>query len=437
MNDSEQSHCGYSHSNLDHRGLWINTNNTIIENNTITNNYYGIILENAHHNIIRNNNATNNAFSFYLQGSSYNTFSGNTLTNNAFSFYLQGSSYNTFSGNNATNNFLAGFVLGGSYNNLTGNTATNNNQEGFTLDGSYNNLTGNTATNNYRGFYLYGSNNNLTGNTATNSFASFILDGSNNNLTGNTAIYLWGNYGFYMTPNSYNNTLTGNINIIFFSPPQISLFYLFCYVQQGRQQAVSNALAVDILIAPVAAGVAVAFYKKRSNLLGEKRGVYGPEGVNILVKIFTPLAALGIISIILLVNLVIPGQYEGISNELWRILSSIISSRPSALVLGASEFPWYVFTSYPFIFQDILEIDQTIMIGVHCYFFSIVHSCWYWLVLYEEMGTLPRFDKWITIHNIWRFTHIYEFYNWYISYDIRNSGSCVPDAWRKIRVQIG
>jgi len=94
MNNSELHHCGYSKdtSNDDHLGLWINTNNTHIENNTLTNNYKGIILWEAHHNTIKNNNATNNFDGFRLSGSSNNILTGNTATNNFDGFGLYDSS---------------------------------------------------------------------------------------------------------------------------------------------------------------------------------------------------------------------------------------------------------------------------------------------------------------------------------------------------------
>ncbi len=216
MNDSELSYCGFSHSNLDHCGLWINTNNTIIENNTFKNNYYGIILSDAHHNTIRDNIATKNDCGFYLKSSSYNILSGNNATNNDWrGFWFSGGSYNNLSGNTAANNHAIGFFMTlSSYNTLSGNNATKN-SDGFWLSGgSYNNVSSNNATKNSYGFGLSGgSYNNVSGNTASNNgeIGFGLSDGSHNSVSGNTATNNY-RHGFWVTRSS-NNTFRDNIAI--------------------------------------------------------------------------------------------------------------------------------------------------------------------------------------------------------------------------------
>ncbi|WXG39360.1 MAG: NosD domain-containing protein [Candidatus Freyarchaeum deiterrae] len=237
MNNSRVKYCGdNSGSWPDQQGLTVYTENTWIENNTITQGYNGLILYNSQGSTILNNTATNNNLGFYLYQSSNNTLSGNTATNNRWGFYLVDSSNNTLSGNTANNNVHDGFQLENSlYNTVSDNIATNNTGEGFYLYSSlYNTLSGNIATNNRWGFYLVdssyntlsgntankngqdgfhlenGSYNNLSGNIATNNTGQgfSLVDSSNNNISGNTATNNY--YGFYLLYNSNDNTLSGN-----------------------------------------------------------------------------------------------------------------------------------------------------------------------------------------------------------------------------------
>lgn len=196
MNNSELHYCGYNQAiGISYDGLWINTNGTIVENNSFENNENGIILCDGYYNIVRNNNATNN---------------------NWYGFLLSDSGYNTLTGNTATNNGMSGFRLVESfYNNLTGNTAANNGM-GFDLSQcDYNNLVGNVVswegvdyTHDY-GFYLFSSEyNNLTDNTVSNSNPNDIdygywlyLNSNSNNLTNDTSV---GNYRGFVLSNSSN-----------------------------------------------------------------------------------------------------------------------------------------------------------------------------------------------------------------------------------------
>ncbi len=198
MNNSELHYCGYYYesSNYDHSGLWINTNNTIIENNTFTNNDYGIVLFDAHHNTISGNNVTDSGWhGFYLNNCTYNNLFDNSALNNYFDgFALYSSSNNNLTGNSAVDNNY-GFILssGSNNNTLAGNIAVDNFDHGFALySNSYNNLSGNDATNNDEGFWLESSSyNNLTGNTATSNYKyGFLLlsSSNNNNLSGNIAL---------------------------------------------------------------------------------------------------------------------------------------------------------------------------------------------------------------------------------------------------------
>ncbi|MEX2705605.1 MAG: right-handed parallel beta-helix repeat-containing protein [Candidatus Freyrarchaeum guaymaensis] len=194
MNNSELSYCGYLEGHpYSSGGLWINTNDAIIENNTLTNNHYGIILYYAHHNTMRSNNATNNTRDgFFLYSSNNNTLSNNTATNNGNDgFELYYSSNNTFSNNTAADNGGDGLDMYGSDNNsFTNNLAQNNTGNGFWIDGDFNSFIGNTAINNGHGFLLiFALNNTLVNNIAEKNRGC----------------------GFYPSSSTDNTSLTGNI----------------------------------------------------------------------------------------------------------------------------------------------------------------------------------------------------------------------------------
>ncbi|WXG39522.1 MAG: DUF2341 domain-containing protein [Candidatus Freyarchaeum deiterrae] len=216
MNNSEIHYCGYSNwPNKEDCGPCINTDNAVIENNTFSNNYYGILLWNAYYNIIRNNNVTNNSNDgFFLDSSSNNQLINNTISyNNMYGLYLWfGSNNNNISGNTATNNVWDGFNIYNTYNNtLTGNTASNNNYGFDIFRSTYSKLMSNFAINNGDGFYMYDSSNNtLSNNTANNNGDGFFLSqSSNNTLSCNTANNN-GAAGFFLEWKSNNNTLTDN-----------------------------------------------------------------------------------------------------------------------------------------------------------------------------------------------------------------------------------
>jgi parallel beta-helix repeat protein len=173
------------------------------------------ILVRSNDSIVINNTASNNGYGIYLLSSSYNTITGNTASNNYYGIYLLSSSYNNLTSNIAnSNNFYYGIFLASSSNiTLTDNIASNN-YFGILLDSSNNNfLTSNTASNNSYGISLGSSSTNtLAGNTAnSNNYHGILLSESSNNntLTDNT-VSNNSNVGIYLDYSS-NNILTGNI----------------------------------------------------------------------------------------------------------------------------------------------------------------------------------------------------------------------------------
>ncbi|MFB0560736.1 MAG: nitrous oxide reductase family maturation protein NosD [Candidatus Lokiarchaeia archaeon] len=226
MNNSEVRYCGYWNwpfTDRDDMGLWINTNDTIIENNTFSNNHIGLILVYAHHSSIRNNNFTDNDGGLDMDYSSDNTVISNTAKGGWLGgFTLWRSSDNILMGNTAED-FDWGFMLdwvSTTNNTLVGNVAMNN-AAGFeiTRGANHNNLTGNFAINNTNdifadyGFYINSSSdNNLTGNTAVNSEYGFFVNASssNNDLFGNDAVNC-SVVGYFLGAGCVGNDLSGSV----------------------------------------------------------------------------------------------------------------------------------------------------------------------------------------------------------------------------------
>jgi parallel beta-helix repeat protein len=89
-----------------HGALFVNSQNSVIENSNITSNgYFGIQLINSHNNIIRNNTITNNdGGGIALVSSTNNYIVNNTIKNNDKGIYLANSNHNSIYHNNFINN---------------------------------------------------------------------------------------------------------------------------------------------------------------------------------------------------------------------------------------------------------------------------------------------------------------------------------------------
>nr|QNO55772.1 hypothetical protein DIJDKDOB_00003 [Methanosarcinales archaeon ANME-1 ERB7] len=258
MRDSELHGCGFQSYFLLLNGLWINTNDAIIENNSMTDNYHGIILYQSSNSTIVNNDVSSCDAGIILYRSSNNNLTQNKMNGNIYNFYISGdmdAHYNnsidtsntvdgrpiyyvkdekdqTYEGNiNAgffaaiscdnitvknlelSNNFV-GILFWKTDNSLIQNLTTRSNDKGISLQYSSNNsITGNNASSNSDyGIFLSGSSNNnsITGNNASsNYYYGISLSGSsNNNLTQNK---MNGNiYNFYISGDMdahYNNSI--------------------------------------------------------------------------------------------------------------------------------------------------------------------------------------------------------------------------------------
>jgi parallel beta-helix repeat protein len=124
---------GLNISKTDVGVLLLETNNSTISGNNITNNLYGIWLESSSDfNNISGNNVTNNGAGILLvSSSSYNSISGNNIrTNRNDGILLYSSSNNSILGNNIANNgYGIEFYFSSSYNSIFHNNFINNAQQ--------------------------------------------------------------------------------------------------------------------------------------------------------------------------------------------------------------------------------------------------------------------------------------------------------------------
>jgi parallel beta-helix repeat protein len=185
-------------------GIMSSTNITI-RDLRLTKNGEGVLLADTQNSRIENVTVSNNEIGIYLDCSSNNNLTSNTVnSNNNDGIRLWSSSNNnTLTNNNANSNTDVGIYLSSSSNNkLTSNTVNSNNEIGICLSSSsdYNTLTNNDAnSNNGDGICLaYSDNNRLTNNTAnTNTDNGIYLRYSSSNT-------IYNNY-FNNTNNACDN----------------------------------------------------------------------------------------------------------------------------------------------------------------------------------------------------------------------------------------
>lgn len=96
-----------------HSGIYLSScKNCTIENNTLSNNAFGIYTLYSKGNIISNNTVTDNReYGIAIQSSEYNNISENTASNNSRGIYFGNSDGNTLSSNIDQNNSVYGFYI--------------------------------------------------------------------------------------------------------------------------------------------------------------------------------------------------------------------------------------------------------------------------------------------------------------------------------------
>lgn len=155
-----------------------NSNNSLIENNRVEKNNYGIKIIESNNTIIRKNIASNSSGNYhgiYLSKSTNITIKTNICSNNKFGsgIWLQESPNNYIVDNILTDNHDGVFTtIGSDFLRFHNNTIETNTEYGVWIDDSENNLfTSNFIKNNNKGIYFswYSVNNELINSTIINS----------------------------------------------------------------------------------------------------------------------------------------------------------------------------------------------------------------------------------------------------------------------------
>ena len=225
-------------------GIYVISDNNIIENNTISSCLDGIRLDRAQANQIAANDINNNTNGIFLYASNANTIAHNNIRDNNIneesdcgialaysrdniiqyndlrdngdsSLSLRSSGNNTLRGNIISNNDWYGISLSESSNKnlIEMNNAVGNKDAGIYLDSSRENtIRENIASDNSRGIYLsFDSNDNILQNNNVSSNGKGIHlanHSSNNTLENNTARK--NGYGIYLTFSAGWNLIFSN-----------------------------------------------------------------------------------------------------------------------------------------------------------------------------------------------------------------------------------
>ena len=209
-------------TNFEMAGIYLGySNDSIVRNNVVNNNSFGIVLDHSENNTLSSNIANNNSYyGIYLSSSSNNTLTDNTAMNNTrYGMYFGSSDNNTLISNDANYNGRYGIYLSSSNNNtLTDNVASYNTytyiEPASMSVGSIvepMDISGGPATGIFIGYSAY---NILNGNTASyNEGSNGVLMASNSNaVSPNGELGSAYSCGFSLY-NSENITLTGNTAI--------------------------------------------------------------------------------------------------------------------------------------------------------------------------------------------------------------------------------
>ncbi|MGC9515508.1 right-handed parallel beta-helix repeat-containing protein [Methanocrinis sp.] len=194
-------------------GIKVTSNNSVIRDNNVTGNEYGIVLDGSANNNVAKNSVCNNDVGISLYSSEKCTITENYACNNTFGgILLSKANNNSIRNNNASLNQWAGIILGECSNNtVSNNIARYNDNEGiWLLRSAGNTVRGNRVRYNYIfGIRLFFSNRNaITSNTVRNNLDGVSLENSNGNVLAGNNLSI-NDYGIYID-NSFNNRIYMN-----------------------------------------------------------------------------------------------------------------------------------------------------------------------------------------------------------------------------------
>jgi len=202
-------------------GIGVRSNfNSIVGNNIVSNDYFGVYFYDSNNNIISDNNISENgAQGIRIEQSSYNIISDNEIKENIDDgINLNSHAYsNNISGNIIKNNNDNGIQLYDSCdnNNISDNTITDSGDEGIFLYDSSNNIISRNDVNSVPvstiGIFLdYSNYNNILTNVVSNNYHGIEFQRSNNNFIIGNNLISNNNSGVWLRYSSNNNEVYHN-----------------------------------------------------------------------------------------------------------------------------------------------------------------------------------------------------------------------------------
>ena len=166
-------------------GIYLyNTTSSILKDNILSDNQYGIVLADSYNNTVMGNNVSNNGEDgIVLDSSEDNAIEGNyILENDGFGLSVTKSDYNSIISNNASRNEKGFFLFRSSHNQILMNCLAEN-SFGIHLKSSWiNDVIDNKVVRNYNGVRLESSiENNVSGNEIIENGIGILYDSSSNN----------------------------------------------------------------------------------------------------------------------------------------------------------------------------------------------------------------------------------------------------------------
>lgn len=197
-----------------------NCNFNKISENILSENDYGISLENSFNNTIFTNNASNNDhFGINLYQSENNTLSENIVKDNSNEgIYLYESDCNTVNGTVLTGNLYGFYLFESDHNMFLNNTVVDNDRNAFYFHNSHKNalienlILHNGILGQYNGLFLHISENNsiLRNFINNNTYNGISLSQSNKNTINENVIKYNSMDGVYLIQQCDNNTISEN-----------------------------------------------------------------------------------------------------------------------------------------------------------------------------------------------------------------------------------
>ena len=162
--------------------------NTVLENNILSNNTYGMSLHYSNYNCLSYNIIIDNYYSgLSFSHADNNLIENNYFSNNDYGLLMSYSSNNSILNNNLTSNKGSGINIGSNcyYNLIFENRIESQDFDGIDLMHScnYNNVSGNEIINNQIGINFYKSHNNtIFGNYLSNIMCEIVVSSSTHNI---------------------------------------------------------------------------------------------------------------------------------------------------------------------------------------------------------------------------------------------------------------